>query len=521
MAPLRAWADLHPDLFVQIADRIGCLKGYASARGACTSWRRALAPPFPALLAAAEGATMFTSRPSAAPLLSPGGGGSFELAPVASGCRCVGANGGWLALCVRVAVGPRETERPTPTAFFLANSVTGAEIALPPLLHETKWIAKAVFAPSPAADDFAVAAIRDTNTIIYATAGDTSWAVLGPVVRPGVQDHLADLVYHDQGHKVYCLTRCGLVHVLHLPERRRRKPAIVLDPTKLSVLRPPESIGVVQVHPDDLTVPVTIAPHWMYGQRGFFTARATCRPPTTNWTNNQPIRTHPLYWSSRGNEDCDEEVTEKIDDPYWTLSAEPQEPELISSPARIEPLLSATDFAPPYRAVSAIANAKHLVFCDGNMYQVWRNTSCTVSLQAPGGIGNQHRVLLEEVIVLRYYPNKRRPLSCWDVVKDLGGYSFFVGRNNAVSVYAEGVPGLRGNCVYWIDGHCREKGMVFDMATGRSTPCRPPAEVAAPAGCPRRICLWYFLSDMVTTHSSDGGRKLRNTLDIQQQQASH
>ncbi|CAO2170203.1 unnamed protein product [Urochloa humidicola] len=450
--PLRLWANLHPDLLVHIADRIHDVKGYASARGACTSWRRALAPPFPALLAAAEGATMSRSRPSAAPLLSPDGGGSFELAPVAAGSRCVGSNGGWLALCVHN------------TAFFLANPVTGAEIALPRLLHERRWtISKAVFAPSPAADDFAIAAIvcdtMFTNTIIYATAGATSWAVLGPVIPDG-SDHLADFVYHDEGHKVYILTRCGNVHVLHLPERRRRKPAIVLDATKLSVLRPPEGIGVMQhYHPGmDLTVPATV-------------------------------------------------------------SAEPQEPELSSSPARIEPLQPATAFAPPYQAASAIANAKHLVFCEGNMYQVWRNTSCNVRLQMLGVGQQRHRVLLGEVIVLRYYPN-RGPCSSWDVVKDLGGYSFFVGRNNSVSVYAEGVPGLRGNCVYWIDGYFREKSMVFDMATGRTTPCRPPAEIVAPDGCriPRRVCLWYFLSDTLTTDSSDGGRKLRNT---QQQAASN
>ncbi|CAO2179700.1 unnamed protein product [Urochloa humidicola] len=478
---LRPWADLHPDLLVQITDRIDDLKSYSSARGACTSWRRALAPLFPALLAAAEGATMSTSRPSAASLLMPGS--SLELTPVASGSRCVGSNGGWLALCVRVFAGlGGKAERPT--AFFLANPVTGVEIALPPLLHDTMWITKAVFAPNPADDDFAVAAICDADTIIYVTAGDTSWAVLGPVCR-GVKDHLADLVYHDQGHKVYCLTRLGLVHILHLPERRRRKPAVVLDPTKLSVLRPPQGIGVIRRYHTNMTVPVTIARYLI--------------------DDTPTIRTHSrYYWSSRGNEDyCDDEVPGKKmdDDPYWTLlSAEPhREPELSSPPpARIEFLQSSNAFVRPYHVVSKIANAKHLVFCEGNMYQVWRNTSCTVNLQVSGIMGQhrRHRVLLGEVIVLRYYPN-RGPRSCWDVVKDLGGYSFFVGRNNAVSVYAEAVPGLRANCVYWIDGYCREKAMVFDMATGRSTPCQPPAEIVEPDGCPRRICLWYFLSDMI------------------------
>jgi hypothetical protein len=71
----------------------------------------------------------------------------------------------------------------------------------------------------------------------------------------------------------------------------------------------------------------------------------------------------------------------------------------------------------------------------------------------------------------------------------LGGYSVFVGRNNPVSMYAEGVLGLNGNCVYWIGGSDGDEGMVFDMATRRSTPCLPAVGRSA-------IC-WYFLSDMV------------------------
>ncbi|CAO2183842.1 unnamed protein product [Urochloa humidicola] len=338
--PFRLWADLHPDLLVHIADRIGDPKAYASARGACTSWRRALAPLFPALLAVAEGATMSTIRPSAASLLMPGS--SFELAHVASGSRCVGSNGGWLALCVRVVDRRLNNQRATSTAFFLANPVTGAEIALPPLRHDAMWITKAVFAPNPAADDFAVAAICDADTIIYVTAGATSWSVLGPVFPARMDNHFADLVYNDQGHKVYCLTRLGLVYVLHLPDRRRRKPAVVLDATKLSVLRPPESIGVMQRDHPDMTLQVTIAPYWIQ------------RAPTT-WS------------SSRGNEDWDDEAPQN---PYWTtlISEEPpQEPEL-DAPARIEFLPSADAFVRPYHAVSAIANAKHLVFCQGNMY---------------------------------------------------------------------------------------------------------------------------------------------------------
>jgi hypothetical protein len=87
-------------------------------------------------------------------------------------------------------------------------------------------------------------------------------------------------------------------------------------------------------------------------------------------------------------------------------------------------------------------------------------------------------------------------------VKDLGGYSLFVGRNNAVSMYAEGVPGLRGNCVYWIGGHDRDQGMVFDMESGRSTPCGTPQAGFLPGGHPYSTICWYFMNDVMSSSSS-------------------
>ncbi|CAO2177158.1 unnamed protein product [Urochloa humidicola] len=408
MAPPPPWADLHPDLLIHIADRLDDLKCYASARGACASWRRALAPPCPALLAAAEDATLSLRRPSASSLPSPSR--SFELARIVSGSRCVGSSNGWIAL--RVGVGRHDYELSRSTAFFLVNPVTGAEIALPPLLYRGgRWISKVVFAPNPAADDFATAAICDVNRIVYVTSGATSWAVLGPVLRTR-GDQLADLVYHDEGRKVYCLTTCGDVLVLHLPERCRRDPPVVIQGPKLSLVRPPEGIDVLDPRLDLLnavTGPVTIGPYDRY---------------------------------RRGRSGQDSAVATVMIDPYWTRSpsSEARGLRLPPPPARIEPLLSADDsnssaasfnpataFASPYHAVSAFTGSKHLVFCEGNMFQVWRNTSCTVNvnLRAPEvGHGQYHRVVSGEVLVLRYYP-QRRP--CWDVVKDLGGYSYFVG----------------------------------------------------------------------------------------------
>jgi hypothetical protein len=168
----------------------------------------------------------------------------------------------------------------------------------------------------------------------------------------------------------------------------------------------------------------------------------------------------------------------------------------LDAPATVEALLSeanlpfspAAAFAPPYDTVSAFTSDKNVVFCKGNLYQVWRNVSRTVTLQLPGG--GQCRVAENEILVLRYYPWHQ---PCWDVVKDLGGYSIFIGRNNAVSMYAEGIPGLQRNCVYWIGGRGRDQGMVYDMQTGRSAPCRSP-QVGFQLGQRHSTICWYFLA---------------------------
>jgi hypothetical protein len=164
------------------------------------------------------------------------------------------------------------------------------------------------------------------------------------------------------------------------------------------------------------------------------------------------------------------------------------EPDL-NAPAIVEPFTDlnassllvdpATRFAPPHNTISGFISAKNLVFCDGNLYQIWRNECCTFHLKLPGG--GRHRVLDNEVFVLRYYPG-REP--SWDAVTDLGGYSMFVGKNNAVSMYAEGVQGLKGNCIYWIGGRGGDQGMVFDMRTRRSKPCLPKGW--------RSATCWYF-----------------------------
>ncbi|KAK1620660.1 hypothetical protein QYE76_026177 [Lolium multiflorum] len=146
-----------------------------------------------------------------------------------------------------------------------------------------------------------------------------------------------------------------------------------------------------------------------------------------------------------------------------------------------------------------VYHEKDTVYCltrYGDVH-VWRNKLCMVTLAPP----TRRCVAENEVFVLRYYP-QRQP--CWEVVTNLGGYSVFVGRNNAVSMFAQDVPGLKGNCVYWIgDERGRDqRGMVFDMATGRSTCCLPTIGVV-PGGAPQNAICWYFLNDMVNNHNNN------------------
>ncbi|KAL6607986.1 hypothetical protein ACP70R_041049 [Stipagrostis hirtigluma subsp. patula] len=465
MTAFPRWEDLQPELLGRIGDRLD-LKCYASARGACTAWRGALAPPTPALLTAASGSGRFLLSAASLPTRR-----SFEVAAITPDRRCVGSSSGWLALRLLHAF----LDGHGTALLLLFNPVTGAEIALPPLIHETRWVLKVVFAPSPAEDDFAAAAICGFDRVAYVTAGARRWAVLDPV-RLAAGDQLADIVYHDDG-KVYCLTRGGDVHVLRLPERRRRRPApaTVEDPyiPEPSVPRPHDRLQLwpsTAQDQEDSTVPVKITRRRRRTDHWVLVPHDSDKGPDLN----PPATMEPLF--SGGN--------------------------LPSNPATI--------FGPPYDTVSVITSAKHLVLCEGDLYQVWRNTSCAVTLQLPGG--GQRRVSENEVFVLRYYP-QRQP--CWDVVKDLGGYSFFVGRNNSVAMYAEGAPGLRGNCVYWIGGRAKDQGMVFDMETGRSTPCSPPPPVMDVPGYLHSTICWYFLSDLQISNSNKAGRRT-NSLSISQ-----
>ncbi|KAM0922860.1 hypothetical protein ACQ4PT_005904 [Festuca glaucescens] len=325
--------------------------------------------------------------------------------------------------------------------FSLFNPITATEIVLPPLIYENSWASKSRLVFAPnPARDDFAAVTIFDINVLAYVTARARRAILDPI-RLTRGDQLVDVFYHEKG-RVYCLTRYGDVHILRLPERSLGKPIMVKDPSS--------------------------GPARFKGRQTQKLRRRVPRCPFEGPDLNAPATVAPLL--AKGD----------------------------------LPFDSDTSFAPPYNRFALVTSAKHFVFCDGNLYQIWRNKSCAVTMQLPGG--GRHRVAENKVLVLRYYP-WRQP--CWDVVTDLGGYSVFLGKNNAASMYAQGVPGLKGNCVYWIGEMGRDQCMVLDMVSKRSTPCLP---IAAAGVTPQSTICWYFLSDMVNNlNNINGGKRVYQT----------
>ncbi|KAL6652554.1 hypothetical protein ACP70R_011479 [Stipagrostis hirtigluma subsp. patula] len=180
------------------------------------------------------------------------------------------------------------------------------------------------------------------------------------------------------------------------------------------------------------------------------------------------------------------------------------EPLLADQPAGVR-FNPADFFAPPYAKLSEIlSSAKNLAFFDGFLHQIWRNTiGCSFRVRLPDG--GWFRVSENEVFVLRHDP-ARRP-NCWEAVPDLGGSSAFVGGalNSTVSARAgEGVPWIKGNCVYWVSRFGRGPVMVFDMQTRRctTTGLAPPNAASMAVG-------WYSVGGDVPRRDDDDGEVLQ------------
>ncbi|CAM0907870.1 unnamed protein product [Alopecurus aequalis] len=153
---------------------------------------------------------------------------------------------------------------------------------------------------------------------------------------------------------------------------------------------------------------------------------------------------------------------------------------VLSIPRRTqdEPSVGAA-FPRPYGLASELNFTKYLFFCHDDLYQLWQNNSATA----------------DEIFVLRHDPADRQG-PCWDVVRDLGGCSVFVGKNSSPAVVRAGaIPGVRGDCVYWIDR--QGNSMVCDVATGSSKP------LVLPYGACKVSC-WYFGDDNMTSNNKRG-----------------
>lgn len=233
----RRWADLHAGLVSRVAD-LCALRGYASCRAVCASWRAALPPPTSRPLAPVADTASRHGPLSLAVcsvhaqrwsrllgLRQPSG-----LANATGASRCVGARDGWVVLAAANAKGAAAAAA---SVVLLFNPVTGVEIPLHASLYDpncerapaasTSPAPKVVFSPCPTARDLAAVSICRPNRLAVqrTTDGHSSALVLDTAALMD-SDDLADVAFDGNGRVAYCLTRHGAVHVLRLNRRRHR-----------------------------------------------------------------------------------------------------------------------------------------------------------------------------------------------------------------------------------------------------------------------------------------------------------
>ncbi|KAG0526245.1 hypothetical protein BDA96_06G129100 [Sorghum bicolor] len=226
MAPFGPLADIPPEILALIGDGLDLLEFYCRARSVCTAWRAALPPPIPSLV------TVTVPPPGASPLYRhfPEVFALFlpadRLFPLTTFRRrhrslcVVGSSNGWLA----VDAGRSSSCSLAPGIYLVSHLSGGKEIPLLPLRNDNKPVPKIVFAPNPKPDDYVAIAICDLRRLAYVKTRDMKWMILDIAI--GERDKLVDLAYDTDDGKVYCVTLLGDVHVLHIPQRQRRRPVV-------------------------------------------------------------------------------------------------------------------------------------------------------------------------------------------------------------------------------------------------------------------------------------------------------
>ncbi|GJN02605.1 hypothetical protein PR202_ga19975 [Eleusine coracana subsp. coracana] len=446
--PPRTWAELPTDILTSVVDRLHTLRNYLAVRGVCTAWRSTLPPEAePPCLIVAGGGVLHHSPSSAFSF-------PFRLLTLPKYTRCVGACHGWVAI-VYDKPGPARSDtrrppirdgnrrRPLAAYFLLDNIRFGNSEQQQPATtgHQKSYLYR----------NFQGVQVSEVQVVQNHGNPKPGMALLNPLTGRRIE-----LPEHEK------LDAWKVDKVVFAPNPRK-------DDFTVVAAFGFNSLAYVSTRDDD----AVDGPCWSFG--------------------NLPGQTVLADMVYREEEDGEDKVyclgrsggdVHVLRVPRGRPSTNPTIEPLLPELAGIDRVNPAYLFPPPHDTVSGLltgASAKSLAFCGGDMYQVWRNNIGGVfrfRLPGPGGLFSVRK---DEVFVLRFDPS-RRP--CWRVAGDLRGYAVFIGpRNSAAAVRAEDVPGVKGDCVYWIGRFENKMANVYDMRTKTSSRCLPPfADVGAPVG---------------------------------------
>lgn len=441
--PPRTWADLPSDILTNVVDRLHhALQSYLSVRGVCAAWRSAL-PPEPPCLIVAGGVRHSPAAAFSCP---------FRLLtlPEDSRCtraRCIGACHGWVAIAYT-----------KPMCFYGARTETpGSDRA------EKQQ-------PATDNNDHQPAEKKSYRYRYFQGAR----VQMDPTEATG---------YKNAGRPKRLMALFNPVsgRRIELPEHN------MLDPSDVYKV-----VFAPNPRPHDFTVVAAFG----FNSLAYITTR-----------DGEPC------WSfSVGDIKCDTAIADMVyredagggGDKVFCLARSGGDVHVVHVPQRDRPtkltimpllpgllaggrrsVIPADAFPPTLDTVSGILQGgKNLVFCNGEMYQVWCNTIGSVFHVPLPGAGRRFRTVREDEVFVLQYDASRRP--CWRLAPDLGGHAVFVGSgNSAVAVRAGEVHGVKGDCVYWISRFGKRKANVFDMRTRTSMPfVSPDGGVGVP------VC-WY------------------------------